>query len=79
MILTVKVTPNARANSLEGMHDGVLKVRIKAPPDKGKANEELVAFLADLLQVAKSQISILSGHAGRLKRIEIKGIEKLPF
>jgi uncharacterized protein (TIGR00251 family) len=60
------------------MHGDVLKIKIKAPPDKGKANDELIDFLAKAFRVAKSDISILSGHTGRLKKIEIKGIEKLP-
>lgn len=73
MILMVKVIPNAKKNSLEGFQDGVLKVRIQAPPDKGKANEALIAFLAESLHVSKSQIRIISGQSSRLKKIEIQG------
>lgn len=69
--LTVKVTPNAKKNGIVGLHEGVLKVRIQAPPDKGKANDELIAFLAKVFHVAKNQIRIVSGHASRLKRVEI--------
>lgn len=73
-ILTIKVIPNARKNSFEGFHDGAIKMKIKAPPDKGKANDELIAFLAKELDVPKSHISILSGHSSRLKKIQIIGI-----
>lgn len=72
-VLRVKVTPNSARNSLEGFEDGLLKVRIKAPPDKGKANEELIRFLAKTFHLSKSQIRIVSGHASRLKKLEIEG------
>lgn len=77
MILMVKVLPNAHKNSIEGMKDGVLKVRIKAPPDKGKANEELISFLAETLQISKSQISLISGHSSRLKKLKIEADSSL--
>jgi len=71
MILQVKVTPNARTNAIDGFHDGVLKVKIKAPPDKGKANDELIDFLAESFHIPKSRIRIISGHSSRLKKLEI--------
>lgn len=76
-ILTVKVIPNARKNSFEGFHDGALKIKIHAIADKGKANEALIEFLAATFGVAKSQIRILSGHKGRLKRVEVDGVVDL--
>lgn len=74
MILKVIIKPNAHKNAVEGFQGDCLKIRIKAPPDKGKANDELVAFLAELTQVSKSQIKIISGHTSRIKKIEILGI-----
>jgi len=71
MIIYVKVIPNASQNAVMGMQGEVLKVRIQAPPDKGKANEQLILTLARYFQVSKSQIRILSGHASRLKKIEV--------
>ena len=44
--LAIKVTPNAGRNEITGFKDGVLQVRIAAPPDKGKANKELIDFLS---------------------------------
>lgn len=73
MIITVKVIPNASKNACEGMQEGVLKVRLRAVPDKGKANEALVAFLSELFDVPKRDIRIVSGHTARLKRVEIAG------
>lgn len=72
--LTVKVIPNSKKNEIEHSGEGLLKVRIKAPPDKGKANEELIAFLAKTFKVSKSQIRIISGHANRIKTLEIEGL-----
>lgn len=77
--ILVKVIPNAHKNSLEGYQEGVLKVRVHAPPDKGKANDELIAFLAKSLNLPKSNLKIISGHSSRLKRIEIQGIDQDDF
>ncbi|MBI2743620.1 MAG: YggU family protein [Chlamydiales bacterium] len=72
MILMVKVTPNSRKNSIEGYQGDVLRVKIKAPPDKGKANEELIEFLAETFKISKSQITLISGHSSRLKKLKIE-------
>lgn len=71
MIVKVKITPNAGSNSIEGMEGDLLRVRIAAPPDKGKANDALIAFLAKEWKISKSRIRILSGHASRIKRLEV--------
>ncbi len=72
MIVMIKVIPNAQKNEIVEFVNLVLKVRVKAPPDKGKANEGLVWLLSEKLSVPKSQIQILSGHASRLKKVEIQ-------
>jgi uncharacterized protein len=72
--LTVKVTPNAGRNEITGFKEGVLHVKIGAPPDKGKANKELVDFLAERLGIRKSAISILKGDTSRSKVIAIEGV-----
>ena len=71
MIVKVKITPNAGSNSIVGMEGDLLCVRIAAPPDKGKANAALIAFLAKEWGIPKSRIRILSGHASRIKRLTI--------
>jgi uncharacterized protein len=55
-----------------------LRVRIRGIPEKGKVNEELIAFFAKTLKIAKSRIEILSGHTARLKRVKIEGISEFP-
>ena len=71
MIIFIKVVPNSHKNSIEEFQDNIWKVRIQAPADKGKANEELIKFLSSLLGLPKNEIRILSGHSSRLKKIEI--------
>lgn len=77
-IFRVKITPNASKNSIEGWQGDCLRIRLHAAPEKGEANRELIAFLAETLHVAKSDIEILSGHTARVKRVEIKSLSKLP-
>lgn len=72
--ITVKVTPNAGRNEITGIKEGVLQVRIGAPPDKGKANKELVDFLSRTLGVKKSSVLIVKGQASRNKVIVIEGL-----
>ena len=76
MILNIKVLPNASSNSIEGWENERLRIRIRGVPEKGKANENLIAFLAKEFGICKSQIKILSGHTSRLKRLEIEGISE---
>jgi uncharacterized protein (TIGR00251 family) len=75
--LTIKVIPNARENAIEVVQDGLLKVKIRAAPDKGKANEALICFLAEFFHLAKSRIRIVSGLTSRLKKVEIDAKEDI--
>jgi hypothetical protein len=58
------------------MEDGSYKVRLTAPPVDGAANEALVGYLSQVLQVGRSSVGIMSGHTGREKRVRIKGVNK---
>ncbi len=78
-ILRCRVTPGAKRSEIigcseEGPPNGrVLRVKLKAPPVEGKANRELLAFLANELGVAKSAVSLRSGAKSRVKAVEIEG------
>ena len=73
MTLRVKVIPRSPTSEIAGtMADGTLKVKIAAPPEKGKANEALCAFLARHYGVPRSAVSIVSGHAAALKLVRIE-------
>jgi uncharacterized protein (TIGR00251 family) len=74
--LSVKVTPNASRNEITGFTEGVLQLKVAAPPVKGKANKELTAFLSRTLGVSKSSISIVKGHTSRNKVIIIDGLSR---
>lgn len=66
--------PRASRTSVAGRHGDAVKIRLAAPPVDGAANDELVRFLADLLRLPKTSITILAGHGGRRKTIAITGI-----
>ncbi len=69
----VRVQPGASNNEIVGLQQDTLKVRISAPPVKGKANKALINLLAKELGVKKSEIEILSGHTSRIKTIRVIG------
>jgi len=73
---SVRVLPRSSRNEIAGEAEGVLRVKLTAPPVEGAANEMLVKFLADKLHVAKSKITILSGQTGRAKVISVSGLKK---
>jgi hypothetical protein len=73
--LTVLAKPRARRTEYAGTHDGALCVRVQAPPVDGKANEELIAFLARKLDVPKSTILVRRGVGSRRKVLLLKGME----
>jgi hypothetical protein len=73
-IFSVRVQPRASRNAVGGEWQGSLEVRLTAPPVDDRANEELRAFLAELLKIPKSAVRILSGERSRIKRIEVRGV-----
>lgn len=73
-LLKVKVIPKASQNQLVGWEGDRLKVRLRALPEKGAANKELIAFVAKQLKVAKSLIRISSGSTSRLKTLEVSNM-----
>ena len=80
MYLQVKVIPKGRATEfVEKMEDGTYKIRLKAAPEKGKANEELIQFLATELQADKSEIRIISGHTDRNKLVRVPDNSSIPW
>ena len=77
--LRIRVTPNAGADRIEGVvtrADGetVLKLRVAAVPDKGKANAAAIALLSKALGVPKSSIGLIAGDTARMKTLAIAGV-----
>ncbi|MDD4169121.1 MAG: DUF167 family protein [Desulfotomaculaceae bacterium] len=75
VVFKVRVQPRASMNKLVGLHGDALKIRLTAPPVEGEANEACRTFLAGLLSVARSQVSITSGSTGRNKTIKVTGVD----
>jgi hypothetical protein len=74
--LAVRVTPRSSKNEIaEVMSDGTVRIRLTAPPVEGKANESLVGFLSEVLDVPKSKIEIVAGESGRDKLVSIVGLD----
>ncbi|MCX7918241.1 MAG: DUF167 domain-containing protein [bacterium] len=77
MKLTVKLQPRARNNEIIGVKEGMVWVRVTAPPVDNQANGALIACLAKKLDIPKSRIRIVTGTQSRIKVIEIDGITDL--
>ncbi len=74
--LSVRIQPRSSKNEVVRMEGGGIKIRLSAPPVDGAANEALVKFLADLLDVTKSQVEIVSGHTAKNKIVRIEGVSQ---
>jgi uncharacterized protein (TIGR00251 family) len=76
--LRVRVTPRAKQNALAGLTDvagkAALAIRLAVPPVDGAANQALVRFLADGLNVSKSAIRLVAGETSRLKTLSLAGV-----
>ncbi len=68
---TIRVTPRASANAVAGERDGVLLVRVTAPPVEGKANDAVVALLAKALGTPRARVRIVAGGGARTKRVSV--------
>jgi hypothetical protein len=80
--LTVKVVPGSSRTEITGIYDGMLKIKVAAPPEKGKANKALLEFLAKQLGIRKNALRITSGQTSAVKQVWLEGttekeIEKL--
>lgn len=71
---TAKIVPGSSKTAVSGLLDDMIKIRVAAAPEKGKANQCLVRFLAKRLGVKKNTISLLSGQTSPVKQIRIVGI-----
>ncbi len=78
--LRIKVIPKSSRNEVAGLSlestefgdQTTVRIKIKAVPEKGKANKELIEFLAELLNISKSEISIISGAGSQLKLVKVE-------
>lgn len=73
-VLHVQAQPGAKRSEVAGPIGDALKIRLSAPPIEGRANEELIRFLADLFGAPKRQVQVISGAGSRRKRVRITGV-----
>ncbi|MHB8770605.1 MAG: DUF167 domain-containing protein [Syntrophales bacterium] len=74
-VFRVRVVPRSSRSGSAGIQDDALKLRITAPPVEGKANEECVRLLAEMLGVKRRQVTIIAGHASRSKTVAVAGVK----
>lgn len=77
LTLKIKVIPKSPRSEIAGqLADGTLKIRIAAPPEKGRANDELCLFLARKYNVPVANVEILSGATSQKKLVRISGFHE---
>jgi len=72
VVFTAKIVPGSSRTAVSGILDNMIKVRVAAPPEKGKANQCLIAFLAKRLGVKKNAIDIIAGQTGPVKQVRVR-------
>ena len=75
IIFTVKAVPGSSRTCIAGLLGEMLKVKLAAPAEKGKANQALIVLLSDTLGIKKNNIKIVSGTTNPVKRIQISGLK----
>lgn len=73
IVLSLHIQPGAKKTGLVGLHGEALKIRLAAPPLEGKANDCLIEFIADMLEVPRAQVELVSGATSRQKRVRVRG------
>lgn len=74
--LTVKIVPGSSRTEIVGLYDDMLKIKVAAPPEKGKANKMLLDFLAKQIGIRKNAIQITSGQTSAVKQLFFEGVTK---
>ena len=74
--ISLKVVPGSSRDEVAGWLGDSLKVKVKAPPEKGRANEAVIALLADRLGVDASSIAVVSGHGSPAKIVAVDGMDE---
>ncbi len=73
--LRIHVVPNAKIDKVVGEHGGAIRIKLRAPAVKGKANAALITFLAQTLAISQQQIALESGKKSRRKLIRVEGLD----
>ncbi|MBV1959374.1 MAG: YggU family protein [Pseudomonadales bacterium] len=78
LLISCRLQPRASKDEFAGIQGDLLKIRIKAPPVDGNANQHLILFLAKQFKVPKNRIQLVSGETHRIKRVLINNPAQLP-
>ena len=76
MELRVRVTARANRNELAGLRDGVLQVRVTAPPVDGRANQAVCKLIARAVGVGRTSVSVVRGERSRDKIVRVDGVDE---
>jgi uncharacterized protein YggU (UPF0235/DUF167 family) len=74
--LLLSVAPGASRDELVGRHGEGWKARVTAAPERGRANDAVIALLARVLRIDRGSIRVVAGHAARRKVVEIAGLDE---
>jgi uncharacterized protein len=72
--LRIRVSPGARRTELVGRQGEAWKVRVAAPPERGRANDAVLKLLAERLRIAPAELTLVSGASARDKVVELRGL-----
>jgi len=76
LVFEIRACPGASRRCAGGEHNGALRVQTTAPPEKGKANNDILEILAEALGIRRSRLDIVSGRTSRDKKIRVSGMER---
>lgn len=74
VVLEIRVKPRAKRAGLLGRHGGALKIAVRAAPERGRANEELLQVLASALDLPASAFELVAGATSQTKRLRVSGV-----
>jgi len=72
--IVLHVQPRARTTAVAGRYGDAIRIRVQAPPVDGAANEAVIQFLADRLEIARDCVRLVSGASRRRKTVEVRGL-----
>lgn len=75
-ILSLHIQPGAKKSGVSGLHGEALKLRLAAPPVDGKANAAVLAYIAELLGISRSLVSLKSGQTSRQKLVRVEQVDE---
>jgi uncharacterized protein len=74
--LRLRVVPGSKEAGVVGRHGEAWKLRVTAPPERGRANDAAVRLLADTLRIAPESVTLVAGHGSRDKVVEVTGLDR---